>query len=77
MRTIVDIPERERGRLDALARRCGLSRAELIRRAIAAYLEREQENVANAFGIWRDRVEDGIAYQERLREEWQEPGVEK
>ena len=71
MRTIVDIPERERGALDALARRRGVSRAELVRQAIAAYLEQVQVGEDRVFGMWKDRSEDSIEYQRRIRDEWQ------
>jgi hypothetical protein len=50
-----------------------VSRAELLRRAVADYLTRyAAAPVDTAFGLWRRRAEDGLAYQERLRQEWAE-----
>ncbi len=72
MRTIVDIPESDRGALDALARKLGISRAELVRRAIELYLRQKSTGPEEAFGLWQDRAEDGVAYQDRLRREWQD-----
>lgn len=70
MRTIVNIPEREREALEALARSKGISRAEAVRQAIALYLAQEHVKTATPFGLWRDRAEDGLEYQHRLRDEW-------
>ncbi|WP_200807042.1 ribbon-helix-helix protein, CopG family [Thiothrix eikelboomii] len=48
-----------------------VSRAELIRRAIAEYLQRYASPIEDkAFGLWAQRGEDGLVYQERLRGEW-------
>ena len=68
----MDIPERDRGALDALARKLGISRAELVRRAIELYLRQKCNGREEAFGLWQDRAEDGVAYQDRLRREWQD-----
>jgi metal-responsive CopG/Arc/MetJ family transcriptional regulator len=70
VRTIVDIPEKDRGALDAMARRLGISRAELVRRAIERFLADVSRSRQEAFGIWKDRSEDGVTYQGRLRDEW-------
>lgn len=73
MRTIVDLPETQIEALKALGGPRGLSRAELVRRAVAEYLARHRpEGEGTAFGLWRDRGEDGRRYQERLRREWEE-----
>ena len=71
MRTIIDIPNSQLDLLNLFALQEKISRAELIRRAVADYLERHA-TVANdeAFGLWKQRSEDGVAYQQRLREEW-------
>ena len=42
MRTIVELPERERDQLDALCRQRGLSRAEAIRQALRLWLQQQQ-----------------------------------
>ena len=71
MRTIIEVPADQLTTLDALCRRERISRAEAIRRAVSAYIRPSQETEsARAFGVWKDRGEDGLAYQERLRSEW-------
>jgi hypothetical protein len=49
-----------------------VSRAELIWRAVTEYLRRFEASPDDAaFGIWQQRGEDGLAYQERMRSEWE------
>lgn len=72
MRTIIDLPEHQYEALKALAEREKASRAELVRRALAEYLARRAPAAADeAFGLWRDRGEGGLVYQERVRQEWE------
>ena len=56
-----------------MAREEKLSRAALVRRAIAAMLSQRhasgEDAIAGAFGI-RPDLEDGLVVQERLRSEW-------
>ncbi|MGM0593558.1 MAG: CopG family transcriptional regulator [Pseudomonadota bacterium] len=71
MRTIVELPEQQIEALKAMSEQEGLSRAELMRRAVAEYLSRHQSQTgASAFGIWKGRDKDGLRYQDALREEW-------
>lgn len=57
--------------LDEWCRREGVSRAEAVRRAVAEHLSRRHiSSATRAFGLWRDLAEDGLAYQERLRRDW-------
>ena len=70
MRTIVDLPQSQIDALAELSAREGLSRAELIRRAVASYLAGNSPQREQAFGLWADLQEDGLAYQRRLRSEW-------
>jgi metal-responsive CopG/Arc/MetJ family transcriptional regulator len=71
MRTIIELPEEQLTGLDGWCRREGISRAEAIRRAIAAMLaERAKGEAAGAFGIWRDRAAEALADQEKIRNEW-------
>ena len=71
MRIAVDIPEDQLAQLTRLADREGVSRAALLREAIAALLAKKRQTAIDAaFGLWADREEDGLAYQERLRSEW-------
>jgi metal-responsive CopG/Arc/MetJ family transcriptional regulator len=70
MRTLVDIPETQLTQLTAIGKAKKVPRAEVIREAIAAYIE-TQPNPARdaAFGIWKGE-EDGLEYQRRIRDEW-------
>ena len=74
MRTIVDIPDSYVQRLDELKQQRGVSRSELVREAVERYLESAAGSVADiAFGVWAaegGEPEDGVAYQKRLRSEW-------
>ena len=71
MRTFVDIPETDLLRLDALAKTQKTSRARLIREAVQTYLvQNSPDPIETSFGLWRDRAEDGVSYQRRLRDEW-------
>ena len=71
MRTIIELPQDQLTELDAHCRRENVSRAEAIRRAIAAMLDDQSKvDAAGAFGLWRDRGADAAADLERLRDEW-------
>jgi len=71
MRTIVDLPEEQLVALRAIGQREGLPRAVLVRRAVAEYLARHHGVPKDtAFGLWCTHDEDGIRYQERIRQEW-------
>lgn len=71
MRTIIELPEDQLEALDALCRRDSISRAEAIRRAVGAMIQsRRPAERERAFGLWRGRGEDGLAYQRRARNEW-------
>ncbi|MCB1556193.1 MAG: CopG family transcriptional regulator [Alphaproteobacteria bacterium] len=81
MRTIVDIPRDDIKSLDAIAAQGGLSRAEVVRRAVSLYLEEERAEAKNKldqyFGLFRNDPTvfdglDGLAYQEKMRAEWNE-----
>jgi metal-responsive CopG/Arc/MetJ family transcriptional regulator len=71
MRTIIELPEDQLGALSELCKREGLSRAEAIRRAVAAMLEQHRaDSAGQAFGLWKRKPVDGVAYQRRMRGEW-------
>lgn len=71
MRTIIDLPDAQLEQLNLFALQEKISRAELIRRAVADYLQRYAAVTHDeAFGLWQQRSEEGLAYQQRLREEW-------
>lgn len=71
MRALVDIDEMQIEKLDQLARSQKRSRAAVIREALRDYIDaRATETSEDAFGLWGDRVVDGLEYQERVRSEW-------
>jgi len=73
MRTIVELPEQQIDALKAMSEQEGLSRAELMRRAVAEYLAHHQGHAGeSAFGLWQDRGVDGLIQQQQLRQEWDE-----
>jgi len=71
MRILVDLDETQISELDQLARERKVSRAALMREAVADFLERNVgDDAEEAFGLWAERNEDGLAFQERVRSEW-------
>jgi len=72
MRTIIELPGPQLDALDAWCRRDGISRAEAIRRAVAAAVGQQATAARSAaFGLWRGRPRpDGLAYQRQIRREW-------
>lgn len=72
-RFLVDIPEEDVARLDALARAEGKSRAAVLREAVANYIAAEsQQGFEKYFGLWERHgsTVDGLEYEDRLRGEW-------
>ena len=74
MRTLVDIPDEDVAKLDALARRHGKSRAAELRDAIKLHLVHNADNndwIERFAGLWADRddVPDGVEYQRAMRED--------
>lgn len=72
-RFLVDIPDDDLARLDALAKAQGRSRAAVIRDAVAEHIAASTKDWLEAgFGLWAKYgfTEDGLEYQNRLREEW-------
>lgn len=71
MRTIVDIPQTVLNELDDLARREDISRAEVMRRAMAEYVASRRSSRGDAaFGIWKSKMIDALTYEDDLRGEW-------
>ncbi len=72
MRTIVDLPAEQIEALKQISQRSRLSHAELMRQAVAEYLERHNPDREDAaFGLWQERGREGVACQQRLRDEWE------
>ena len=72
-RFLVDIPDDDLAQLDALAKAQGRSRAAVIRDAVAEHIAASTKDWLEAgFGLWAKYgfTEDGLEYQNRLREEW-------
>jgi Ribbon-helix-helix protein, copG family len=75
MRTIIDLPDYQVDALRLLEERKNVSRAELIRQAVAQYVVRNVE-APEAFGAWKSKTRtlkkarDGVAVQKKLRAEW-------
>ena len=69
-RILVDIPQKYLEDLGAMARAERLPRAEIIRKAIASYVEQNKAGTTDAFGIWESRRVDGLDHQETIRSEW-------
>ena len=70
MRTLVDIPDQLVEELAVICDAKRVSRAEVIRQAIAVFIEQNKPSSADAFGIWESNKVDGLAYQEKMRTEW-------
>ena len=71
MRIIVDLPQDSIDALDKLCKKDRVSRAELMRRAVAEYLSRTavpEDDVA--FGLWKNCSRDSRAYEDSIRDEW-------
>jgi len=66
MRTIIDIPAGDLRHLTELGQERGMSRAEIIRRAVTIFLTFHRKASDQAFGLWKDRSEDGLRYQQAL-----------
>ena len=81
MQTLIDIPEEDLSLLDQLSQETHLSRQELVGAALTEYLKTRRARVIakqerdkiidEAIGSWADFPEDGLAYQERIRSEWE------
>ncbi|AXJ96099.1 MULTISPECIES: CopG family transcriptional regulator [unclassified Sphingomonas] len=73
MRTLIDLPDRDIERLDALARQRKVSRASLIRQAVERHLNDNDANgwIRRGAGYWRNRddIGDPIEYQRVMRED--------
>lgn len=73
MRTLVDIPDEDVEKLDALAAEAKRSRAAEIREAIRLHLERKSSNdwIRRGAGYWKHRTDigDAVEYQRAARED--------
>ena len=72
-RFLVDIPDDDLAKIDSIARSEGKSRAAVLREAVADFIAASSKDWLDAgFGLWAKYgfTDDGMEYQNRLREEW-------
>jgi hypothetical protein len=74
MRTLIDIPDEDIKKLDALASKSKRSRAATIRDAVKLYLVQNDNShdwIKRGAGYWKDRddIPDGVEYQRAMRED--------
>ncbi len=76
IRTVIGLEPEDKDWLDQKAREEQVSMAALIRRAVHRYREETELNTPSmeqllqeTAGLWK--AKDGLAYQHRIREEWQ------
>lgn len=75
MRTLIDISEAQLQQLTQLSKDRKVSRAHLLRCAVARYLHEEvnqsrKDTLGELAGVWADRDIDGLEYQLAMRAEW-------
>jgi hypothetical protein len=75
-RTIVDLPEQDIGRLDEVAEQESVSRATVLREAVAEYVIRRSKAPAvpkplTGFGSLKGYYGEAQSYQDQLRTEWE------
>ncbi len=75
MRTIVDLPPEQIAALNAYTKAEGISRAEAVRRAVAAFVPGPRKKKRSlrdhpAVGTWPDKNVDSVEYVRKLRAEW-------
>jgi hypothetical protein len=83
MRTIVDLPKEQIEALDAYAKSKGVSRAAVVREAVATYLP-EKKKKKRDLNYWRNHPAfgsekkpkgfDSVEYVRKLRAEWDHRG---
>jgi predicted transcriptional regulator len=70
-RILLDLSDDVIQRLDNLKQLRNQPRAELLREAVEQYLDRQGTSIIrDALGLWGDKVEDGLEYERKMREEW-------
>ena len=74
MQIVVDLSESQVEGLLLYAKNAGLSCNEAVREAVASQIALKRKPLSSYIGLWArtnpDGIEDGLAYQERLRAEW-------
>ncbi len=75
MKITLEIPDIQIRELDELSAQMDCSRTAIIREAINEYIgehkKHSNENaLSKAFGLWRGSPLDGLAHQDKLRQQW-------
>ena len=72
MRTIIAVPDHMLTQLDLVREKQKCSRTAIIREAIDAFLNRntQRSDLNQSLGLWKNKVSDGLSYQENLPKEW-------
>ena len=71
-RIVIDLPEEDLRQLDNLKAIRHVPRAEIIRQALAGYLENNRvAGNHQSFGLWANHKVDGVDYENQIREEWE------
>ncbi len=70
MRTLVDLPKADMLLLNKLAKAGKVSRTVLVREAVNRYLAPHKSSSMREFLGICPEIGDGLAYQERIRDEW-------
>lgn len=66
-RTIIDIPRQELQEIDSLRKLLGIkSRAEVVRRALRDFVQRNGDVKADGFGLWRRGAAEYKSLHEKL-----------
>lgn len=69
-RTIVDIPDAQLREIDRVRRVLRISRAEAVRRGLAAFLAQNDAVEADGYGLWRDGNVEARGLAESIRAKW-------
>ncbi len=74
MQILVDVPDAQVKLLLAHAEKTGMSCEQVLREVVSERFPGEDKPLSSYIGLWARTnpggVEDGLAYQERLRAEW-------
>lgn len=72
---LIELPDAQAQSLQRYCRQTHISEAEALRQALTQFLPlpagaKRRLRDHRGFGYWRERQQDGLAYQYRLRDEW-------
>jgi hypothetical protein len=72
---LIELPEPQAESLQPYCRQANISESDALRQALAQFLPAPAAPKPSlrghpAFGHWRNKQQEGLAYQYRLRDEW-------